>query len=67
MDAGTLAPAGLELESDTETPPLPAAAVRVTVPVPDWPLARVSGLAETPLSAGGGGITLIPVVALDPE
>jgi hypothetical protein len=32
---GTLAAVVLELESDTATPPVPAAAVRVTVPVPD--------------------------------
>jgi hypothetical protein len=33
--AGTLAAAVLELESATVTPPVPAAAVRLTVPVPD--------------------------------
>ena len=33
--AGTLAAAALELASATVTPPVPAAAVRLTVPVPD--------------------------------
>jgi len=32
---GTLAAAVLELASETTTPPVPAAAVRLTVPVPD--------------------------------
>jgi hypothetical protein len=31
---GTLAAVVLELESETTTPPLPAASVRLTVPVP---------------------------------
>ena len=48
--AGTLA-AVLELESVTTTPPVPAAAVRLTVPVPLWPLTIVLGLTEILLSA----------------
>jgi hypothetical protein len=32
---GTLAAAVLELASDTTTPPVPAAEVRLTVPIPD--------------------------------
>ena len=36
-DAGTLAAVEFELESDTTAPPEPAAEVRLTVPVPDWP------------------------------
>ena len=52
--AGTVAAAVFELESDTATPPVPAAAVRVTVPMPDWPLAIVLGLTETLLRAGSG-------------
>jgi len=50
--AGTLAAVVLELDSDTTTPPLPAAAVRLTVPVVDPPLAIVLELAERLLSAG---------------
>jgi hypothetical protein len=64
---GTLAAVVLELESDTATPPVPAAAVRLTVPVPDWPLTIVLGLTETLLSAAGGGVTVTPNVALTPE
>jgi hypothetical protein len=52
---GTLT-AGLELESDTTTPPIPAAVVRVTIPVPDWPLRIVLGLTQTLLSARDGGL-----------
>jgi hypothetical protein len=65
-DAGTLAPVEFELESDITTPPEPAAEVRVTVPVPDWPLTIVVGLTEMLLSAGGGGLTVNPKVSLAP-
>ena len=64
---GTLAAVVLELESDTTTPPVPAAVVRVTVPVPVWPLTIVPGLTETLLRAAGGGLTVIPNVAFTPE
>jgi hypothetical protein len=68
---GTLAAVVLELESDTSTPPVPAAAVRLTVPVPDWPLTTVLGLTETLLSVIGdataGGLTVTPNVLLTPE
>jgi len=57
----------LELESETATPPVPAAEVRLTVPVPDWPLTIVLGLTETPLSAAGFGLTVTPNVLLTPE
>ena len=65
--AGTLAAVPLELESDTDTPPLPAAQVRLTVPVTDWPLTSTLGFTEMLLSAGGGGLTLMLAVALTPE
>jgi hypothetical protein len=53
---GTVAAVVLELESATATPPVPAADVRVIVPVPDWPLTIVLGLTEMPLKAGAGGL-----------
>jgi FlaG/FlaF family flagellin (archaellin) len=65
--AGTLAAVVLELDSDTATPPVPAASVRLTVPVPDWPLTIVLGLTETLLSAAAGGLTVTPNVLLPPE
>ncbi len=65
-DAGTLAAVEFELESDTTTPPEPAAEVRLTVPVPAWPLTIVLGLTETLLSAAGGGLTVRPNVSLTP-
>ena len=55
MVDGTLA-AVLELDSDTVIPPVPAAEVSVTVPVPVWPLAIELGLTDTLLSAAGGGV-----------
>jgi hypothetical protein len=64
-DAGTLA-AALGLESDTSAPPEGAAAVRVTVPVPDWPLTIVLGDTETALNAAEGGSTVSPNVLLTP-
>ena len=65
--AGTLAAVVLELESVTTAPPVPAAAVKLTVPVPVWPLAIVLGLTETPLNAAGGGVMVSPNVLLTPE
>jgi hypothetical protein len=64
---GTLAAAELELERDIDTPPMPAAAVKLTVPVPDWLLLSVFGLTETLLTATGGGLTVTPNDVLAPE
>ena len=64
-EAGTVA-LEFELESDTTAPPDPAAAVRLTVPVPDWPPTIVAGLTETLLSAAGGGLAVRPKVSLTP-
>ncbi len=64
---GTVAAVVLELESDTTTPPVPAADVRLTVPVPDLPLTIVLGLTEILLKAGDGGLTVTPKVAFTPE
>jgi hypothetical protein len=66
--AGTLtAVVVLELESVTTAPPVPAAAVKLTVPVPVWPLTIVLGLTETPLSAADSGVIVTPNVMLTPE
>jgi hypothetical protein len=54
---GTLAAVELELASETTTPPVRAAAVRVTVPVPVWPLTIVLGLTEALLNAADIGLT----------
>ena len=64
---GTLATAGLELESDTATPPAPAGAVRLTIPAPVSPLMIELGLTVTLLSTAGGGLTVIPNVAFTEE
>jgi hypothetical protein len=45
-----------ELPRVTTTPPLPAADVKVTVPVPGWPPITVLGLIETLLKAAGTGL-----------
>lgn len=66
-DEKTLAAAPFELESDTTAPPLPAADVRVTVPVAVWPLTIVFELRDIPLRAGAGGFTVRPDVRLAPE
>ena len=66
-ELGTPAAEVLELESDTATPPLPAAEVSTTVPVADPPLVIVLALTERLLSAGGGGLTVTPNVALTLE
>ena len=65
--AGTLAALVLELASETTAPPLPAAADKLTVPVPVWPLAIVLGLTETALNAPGKVLTVTLNVAVPPE
>lgn len=65
--AGTVAAEVFEVESDTEMPPLPAAEVRVTVPVAVPPLAMELALTATLLSAGGGGLTVTPYVLMTLE
>ena len=64
--AGTLAAAGLELESDITAPPVGAAAVNVTVPVPVCPLTIVVGFTDTLLSVAPGGLMVRPNVSLTP-
>ena len=66
-DEGTPAAAALELASETTAPPLPAADVRVTVPVADWPLMIVFELRAILLRAAAGGFTVTPDAILAPE
>ena len=62
---GTFATALFELDRDTERPPVPAADVMLTVPVALWPVERVVGVTEIPLSAGGGGLTVMTNVSVE--
>jgi hypothetical protein len=63
--AGTVA-AACELARDTETPPLPAAALSVTVPVAEPPLVTDAGAMVSPLRAACGGFTVSGAVLLLP-
>ncbi len=63
---GTVAAFVFELESDTDAPPAPAAAERLTVPMPVCPLVRAVGLTETPVSVAAG-LTFTVKVLLTPE
>ena len=66
-DAGTAAAAVLELESAIVKGPALAAAVSVTVPLPDCPLTIVDGLTERVLGTTGAGLTVTPAVILIPK
>jgi hypothetical protein len=66
-EEGTLAAAGFELDSNTRAPPLPAGAVKLTVPEPDWPLVIWLGAREILLSPGDGGLIVTLAVRLRPE
>jgi hypothetical protein len=65
--AGTVTAVEGEPESDTATPPAPAAEVSVIVPVADWPAAIELGATETLLRAGGVGLIVTPPVTVTPE
>jgi hypothetical protein len=65
--AGTPAAAGLELESDTTAPPVGAAAVNVTVPVPVRPLTILAGLTDKLPSVAIEGVIVTVVVIVTPE
>jgi hypothetical protein len=65
--AGTPAAEVFELATDTTAPPDGAAAVSVTVPVPDCPLTMVLGETETALRAVATGSTVRLKVAVPPE
>ena len=64
--AGTLAAVVFELESDTTAPPEGAAAVSVTLPVVEPPLAIVLELTAKLLNAAGGLMVTLAVL-LTPE
>ena len=65
--AGTLSAAAFELDRATVTPPLPAAAVRVTVPFVELALLSTEEASDTLLSAAVGGLTVTPNVLFTPE
>ena len=64
--AGILTALAFELASVTVAPPEGAAAVSVTVPVPDCPLVIVPLLVVKPLSAAAGGLIVTPNVSFAP-
>lgn len=64
--AGTVTDFVLELANETTTPPVGAADVRVTVPVPVCPPTMVLGLTFTLVSDGAGGLTVSAKVLLTP-
>jgi hypothetical protein len=65
---GTEAAAVLEFDRLTVTPPVPAAAVRVTVPVAGVLPVTEDGLTETALRAAeAAGLTVSEAVLLTPE
>lgn len=70
MDAGTLT-TGSELESATDTPPDPAGAVKVTVPMADWPIVMEPLFTEMLLNAAAvvwiAGLTVRLKVTLTPR
>jgi len=65
-DAGTLAIAAFELDSESTAPPAPAGDVRLTVPFTDWPLTIVLAPSVRLLSVASGGFTVRPEVRLAP-
>ena len=66
-EAGTPAAAVLLEDRDIVTPPVGAAALKVTVPVEDVPLGTLVGLTETEeSSAAVAGVMVRPVVFVVP-
>jgi len=67
IDEGTFKAVVLEVDKEMVMPAPSAGAVKLTVPVPDWPLTRPVGLIERLFSAGGGGLIVTAEVVVIPE
>ena len=65
-DAGTATAEVLLLVKLTSAPPAGATLLRVTVPVDDVPPATVAGFTPTPVSVGGGTVTVSVAVLAVP-
>jgi hypothetical protein len=63
---GTVATAALLLESETRAPPPGAGALRVTVPVDEFPPVTLVGETLTEDRVAGGGVTVSDVVRVTP-
>ena len=64
--AGTVAEE-LLLDKETDTPPIGAGPLKVTVPVAVCPPRTEAGLTDSPASVTAGGLTVIENVELEPE
>lgn len=65
--AGTLSAAAFELDSTSVTPPLPAAAVRVTTPLVELALLSTEEVSDRLLRATVGGLTVTTNALFTPE
>jgi hypothetical protein len=63
---GTVATLVLLLESDTTAPPLGAGALKVTVPVDEFPPATLAGLTLSEDSVAAAGVTVSEAVRVTP-
>jgi hypothetical protein len=67
IEGGTLVTVAFELESRTIAPPAPAAPLRLTVAIADWPPTTTAGVTDMLAKLTACGLIVSPKLSLTPR